>query len=286
MATNRPSVRTVSVEQRCQDGRVDVRRAVATLAGLGLVVALAGCGSRGAEPVAPGPTTSVTPSSALPHLATIEGKDTSRGKSDPNGLWAQAALDATNELIDSPAQLLESQRNWRRAVEADFPPGGDITVDPRTFMPLRESMVEGFGVTGPDPALLKSPDPALLREALRRASDRIMRVRADGRELSDAQFERLSETDEDQDEEDETSDGYTPNFLSDPESYTGVVGVSNFDTKGVRLVWLQRTTLRILAEELRRVDALPARIVPYLDIDTLQWLRDRGESYPTDTQLK
>jgi hypothetical protein len=171
-------------------------------------------------------------------------------------------------------------------VESDFPLGGDITVDPRTFMPLRESMVDGFGVTGPDPALLKSPDPALLREALQRASDRIMRVRADGRELSEAQFERLSETDEDQDEEDETSDSYTPNFLSDPESYTGVVGVSNFDTKGVRLVWLQRTTFRILAEELRRVDALPARIVPYLDIDTLQWLRDRGESYPTDTELK
>jgi hypothetical protein len=256
----------------------------AALACLGLT--LAGCGVSGGAPAGPGPTTSTASSAVrLPHLVTSEGKDTSRGENDPDGWWAQAALDARNELIDSSGQLLEYQRNWRRAVESDFPAGGDITVDPRTFMPLRESMVEGFGVTGPDPALLKGPDPVRLNEALQRASERIMRVRADGRELSAEQFAGRSEADDDEDE-DETGDDYTPNYLSDPESYTGVIGISNFDTKGVRLVWLQRTTLRILAEELRRADALPARIVPYLDVDTLQWLRERGESYPTEGELR
>ncbi|PFG18254.1 hypothetical protein ATK74_2838 [Propionicimonas paludicola] len=238
----------------------------------------------------PGSTPAEPSASALPRLVTSEGKDTSRGHNDPDGLWAQAERDAADELIDDAAELREHQRNWRRAVESDFPPGGDITVDPRTFMPLQELMVEGFGVTGPNPGLLKSPDPTLLREALRRATERILRVRADGRELSESQVEGRGEADDDEGDEEgeqgETDDDYTPNYLSEPEGYTGVVGISNFDTKGVAFVWLERTTLRIVAEELRRSGAVPARIVPYLDVDTLAWLREHGETYPSDAELR
>ena len=222
------------------------------------------------------PASSGSPST-LPRLATSEGKDTSKGHNDPQGLWAAVDLSEEEEWGRESAVLLEQQRAWRRAVEYDFPPGGDISCDPRTFIPLRETYLINVGVTGPNPALLQSPDPALLRKALSRAGERIMMVTGKGEELTQKQY----------DESDDVGDDtYTPSYVSDPEGYTGVVGISNIDTDGVRFVWLERTTLRIVAEELRKVGAVPARIVPYLDIDTQTWLKGQGERLPTEGELR
>lgn len=104
-----------------------------------------------------------------------------------------------------------------------------------------------------------------------------MLVTEAGRELTPEQFDELLTSGE---------EIYTPSFVSDPESYTGVVGISNIDTDGVRHPWLLRTALRIVAEEVRAAGAVPARIVPYLDIDTLEWLKDQGERLPTEAELR
>jgi len=184
----------------------------------------AGCGL--AAPSAtesPSPTTSPT----YPHLQTSEGKDTSRGHNDPQGLWAAVDLAWDQEFPEDPGVLLDQQRAWARAIESDFPPGGDITCDPRTFLPLRHSYLVNVAVTGPDPSKLTSPDQALLREALSRAGARIMLVTGDGRELSEQQYEAQVDSGE-------SEDDYTPNYVSGPEGYTSVVGISNIDTKGER----------------------------------------------------
>lgn len=236
----------------------------------------AGCGL-----VAPNATESpsATTSRTYPHLQTSEGKDTSRGHNDPRGLWAAVDLAWDQEFPEDPGVLLDQQRAWARAIESDFPPGGDITCDPRTFLPLRHSYLINVAVTGPDPSKLTSPDQALLREALSRAGARIMLVTGDGRELTEQQYEA-------QVDNGESEDDYTPNYVSEPEGYTSVVGISNIDTKGERYTWLERTALRIVAEELRRAGALPARIVPYLDIDTQAWLREQGEQLPSEKELR
>lgn len=253
------------------------RAALATAA----VTLLTSCGPA-QPPASPRPSTPQNPTasesaSSLPRLATSEDKDTSKGKHDAEGLWAAVDLSEEEGLPPDPADLLEQQRAWRRAIEHDFPPGGDITCDPRTFVPLRSSILMTVGVTGPDPTLLQSPDPVALKQALSRAGQRIMLVTEAGRELTPKQFDELLDSGE---------EVYTPSFVSDPESYTGVVGINNIDTDGVRHTWLLRTALRIVAEEIRRVGAVPARIVPYLDVDTLEWLKDQGERLPTEAELR
>jgi hypothetical protein len=257
-------------------------RGVRAVASCVALVWLAGCAIVPGTGTTGAPETSATPqaagSSPYRRLATSEGTDTSKGHNDQLGLWAIAEQDAENDTPGDLSVLLRQQQNWRRAVEHDFPPGGDITCDPRTFLPLNNSVLVNVAVTGPDHSVLQSPDPALLTKALRRAQGRILRVTEDGRELTEEQYEKLAGAGED--------DSYTPNDVSDPEGYTGVVGISDIDTKGVRYVWLERTVLRIVAEELREAGAVPARIVPYLDADTLAWLRERGEVLPTEDELR
>lgn len=228
---------------------------------------------------APAATSSSSPST-LPRLDTSEGKDTSRGHNDAQGLWAAVDLSEEEEWDLDSAGLLEYQKAWRRAIEYDFPPGGDITCDPRTFIPLERSALMSVGVAGPNADLSQSPDPALLRKALTRAGERILSVTDHGEELTPKQLDELYESGDFED------GGYTPAYVSDPESYTGVVGITNIDTESMHFIWLQRTALRIVAEEIRKVGATPARIVPYLDSDTLAALRESGVQLPTEDELR
>jgi hypothetical protein len=211
---------------------------------------------------------------------TSEGSDTSRLGNDPGGLWAATVGTEETEWLHAtnPEALLASQRAWKRAIEVDFPSGGDITCDPWTFMPLRESIFTAVAVTGPEPAtLLKALDAAGLR---------MSGVLTDGREVSDEELEELeSAWDEDEDGEFDEDLFSTPNYISGAERHGDIVGISNIDTKGVRYPWMFRTFLRILAEELRQADAVPARIIPFLTAEALTWLAERHERYPSPDSL-
>lgn len=198
---------------------------------------------------------------------TSEGIDTSRSGSDPTGVWAAADCTAETEWLNAtnPSVLRTNQQAWERAVESDFPAGGDITCDPWTFMPLRETVFTAVAVTG--------PAPALATKALNEAADRMLAVVADGRELSEDELEELLEAAED-------DESYSPDHISQAVRDGDIVGIANIDTKGERFPWMFRTFLRILAEELRRADAVPARIIPFLTPEALAWLAERGERYP------
>jgi hypothetical protein len=235
------------------------------------LLAVAGC-SLGA---ASSPSASPSPSIAtIPvHLRTSENTNTSRGHNDPDGLWAAVEADQAKELqaLDDPSLLLQHQRAWRRAVEADFPPGGDITCDPRTFMPLRDSYVVTVGV------LVNGSDADVLKAALDRAGARMMAIAYDGRELTAKELNGETGSSADP--------PFTIAYVSEAERSGMVVGIQNVDTKGERYPWMFRSFIRVVAEELRRAGAVPARIVPYLDPDTQQWLKERHERYPTDSEL-
>lgn len=215
---------------------------------------------------------------------TSEGWDTSKGQSDPLGAWAAAKWDGEDEWRNAtdPSALLQSQRAWARAVVHDFPTDGDITCDPWTFLPLRESVSVTLAAVGPSPEQLMT--------ALSAATTRMIRVRADGRELDpdDDDFDEDDE-DDDFDEDDYDEDGfeadYTANYVSDPERFGDIVGISNIDTKGQRLPWMFRSYLRIVAEELRNAGAVPARIIPFLTPEHSAWLQGRGERFPSPDQL-
>ena len=168
--------------------------------------------------------------------------DTSRYGSDPGGVWAAAEDDG------NPSKTVADQELWRRAVEADFPDGGDVMCDPNTFMPHDEWVDVSLGVLG------FAPD--LAEKALIRAAARMMTVAVDGREYSNwEELEALLMEDED--------DAYTPNYIAEPERRGDLVGLSNIDTKGERYTWMFRTFLRIVAEELRAEGAVPAKIIPF-----------------------
>ncbi len=217
-------------------------------------------------------------------VMTSEGWDTSKGNSDPFGVWAAAKWTGQDEwqAATDPAALRRSQQAWARAVAHDFPADGDITCDPWTFLPLRESVVVSIAAVGPSPAALLT--------AFSAAQGRLFRVRADGQELSSADDDEDDnefddEFDDEFDEEDELEADYTPNHVPTPEQAGDIVGISTIDTKGVRLPWMFRTFLRIVAEELRAAGAVPARIIPFVTPDTSAWLRERGESYPSPDDL-
>ncbi len=197
---------------------------------------------------------------------TSEGTDTSRFGSDPTGVWAAADCTAETEWLNAtnPSVLRTNQRAWERAVESDFPAGGDITCDPWTFMPLRETVFTAVAITG--------PDPALATQALNEAADRMLGVVIDGREVSEEELERL--LDEDNEE------AYSPDHISQAVREGDIVGIANIDTNGERYPWMFRTFLRIIAEELRRAQAVPARIIPFLTPEALTWLAERDERYP------
>jgi hypothetical protein len=209
-----------------------------------------------------------------------EGWDTSKGHSDPLGVWAAAKWTEEDEWIvaGDPSALRRCQRAWARALAHDFPADGDITCDPWTFLPLRETIAITIAAVGPSPQMLTT--------ALAAAAQRMIRVQADGRERGEDEdeFDDEDEDDFDEDEEEFESD-YTPNYVSAPERVGDIVGISNIDTKGVRLPWMFRTFLRIVAEELRSAGAVPARIIPFLTPEHSAWLRERGESFPAPEEL-
>jgi hypothetical protein len=137
---------------------------------------------------------------------------------------------------------------WRRAIEADFPADGDVMCDPSTFMPNDEWLDVSLGVIG------FAPD--LAEKALVRASSRMMLVTVEGKEC--VTFDELEELVM---EDDEAAD--SASYISDPERLGDFVGLSNIDTHGERYTWMFRTYLRIVAEELRAMGAVPAKIVPF-----------------------
>ena len=175
---------------------------------------------------------------------TNDPRDTSKFGSDPGGLWA--AADRDSDYFAGPAD----RAAWRRAVEADFPADGDVMCDPLTFMPDDEFVDVSLAVLG------FAPDRA--ETALAQAAQRMMLVTVDGREHED--FDQLLALEMEADDEE---DAYSPNYVSDPERVGDLVGLSNIDTKGERYTWMFRTYLRIVAEELRAVGVVPAKIVPF-----------------------
>lgn len=200
---------------------------------------------------------------------TSEGRDTSRSSNDPRGLWAAAAR--PEGWLSTAAGVRESQEAWRRAVESDFPPDGDITCDPWTLMPLATLVVCKVGVTGPPPELVQG--------VLSEAAVRMLNVTATGQELTDDEYEEWEERGGEDD------DDYTPNYVSEPRIWNDIVGIDTIDTKGERYPWMFRTFLRIVAEELRAAGAVPARIIPFLTPDTLAWMAQHGELYPIDVEF-
>lgn len=201
-----------------------------------------------------GPRTGYLPS------VTSEGTDTSAYGDDPGGAWAAVVHPADRQYFWDTDRfvLLTDQRAWKRAVESDFPPDGDITVDPHTLMPLSHWVDHSLGVM--------SFVPDLAQSALEAAAWRVMSVDEQGREaLTEADVDAL-----------ETSGLYSPQYVSEAERRGDVVGWSTLDTTGRRYPWMFRTILRIVAEELRAAGALPARIVPF---------SSSRIHYPSDAEL-
>lgn len=209
------------------------------------------------SPVASAPSTSVTPRS--------EGRDTSRGHNDPHGLW-QRVDDPERLFLLDPEELLGAQQDWARAIYYDFPIGSDISCDPRTFLPLEQGTMMQVGV--------ETADHALARQAMAATVERLGWVTVDdGEELprpADWDDERYS---------------MTSPYISEPEQVGQVVGISNIDTEGEIQVWFERTVLRIIAEELRRAGAVPARIVPFITPEDHESLRADGVTLPTLKEL-
>jgi len=247
--------------------------ALRQLARTGVLLLLIGFASACAVPAvqsaAPAASPSI-PGASVSHRATSEGKDTSKQGSDPGGLWAATVLSPSDEMdgIDNPLLLRRFQRNWTRAIESDFPPDGDITCDPLTFIPLREVYLINIAVIGPDSEVAMS--------ALLRAESRMMRVTPEGRELTADELDQSWKNGEEVN---------TISYVSEPEKSGLLVGISNIDTQGERYPWMFRTFLRILAEELRRDQAVPAKIVPFLTPDTLAWLKEQRETLPSTAEL-
>jgi hypothetical protein len=243
------------------------RRVVQASAAVVMVALSFGCA---VPPARTGIANSATPSASTTIHPRVEGTDTSSTGSDPGGLWAATLLTVDDEFeaTQNAALLLQQQRTWTRAIESDFPPGGDITCDPRTFIPLREGYLINLAVTGPDQDLV---DAALVR-----AESRMMRVTAEGKELTEAEYDDLLTS---------AQEVFTLPYISEPEKSGQLVGISNIDTEGERYRWMFRTFLRIVAEELRRGKALPARIGPFLDPETVAWLAEGNQNLPTDAEL-
>jgi hypothetical protein len=176
------------------------------------------------------------------HCLRVTNNDTSKYGPDPGGLWAIAERDGNP--YNGPCDPMA----WRRAIEADFPADGDVMCDPSTFMPNDEWLDVSLGVIG------FAPD--LAEKALVRASSRMMLVTVEGKEC--VTFDELEELVM---EDDEAAD--SASYISDPERLGDFVGLSNIDTHGERYTWMFRTYLRIVAEELRAMGAVPAKIVPF-----------------------
>lgn len=203
---------------------------------------------------------------------TSEGRDTSRFGDDPGGLWA-----AVEAMEQRPFPILDAQRAWARAVEADFPPDGDITCDPWTLMPMGAMSIITIGAVGPSPDLLKV--------ALDRASDRMALAFDNGWEATDDALEAGEPPDWFDPDLEAGEEPYNPNHVSGAERFGDVAGIADIDTKGERFPWMFRTFLRIVAEELRAADAVPSRIIPFLTADRLASMREKGLTYPPHEQL-
>ena len=144
-------------------------------------------------------------------------------------------------------------------------------------MPLGEVSIITVGAVG--------PEPELLEVALGRASSRMHMVFDDGREAADdTEIEEAADWDDDSMFE-EGSGPYSPNYVSHAVRIGDVVGIANIDTKGERYPWMFRTFLRIVAEELRGAQAVPARIIPFITPDRLAWMREHRVTYPSHSQL-
>jgi hypothetical protein len=168
--------------------------------------------------------------------------DTSKYGSDPGGVWAAAERDG------NPFTGPCDPAAWSRAIEADFPVDGDVMCDPSALMPNDEWVDVSLGVI--------SFAPDLAEKALIRASSRMMLVTVEGKECAD--FDELEDL---LVEDEEAADSVS--YISYPERVGDLVGLSTIDTKGERYTWMFRTFLRIVAEELRAMGAVPAKIVPF-----------------------
>lgn len=194
---------------------------------------------------------------------STENSDTSRAASSPDSPWHAVG----DYSIDWPGVDLAFQQQWAAAVASDFPVEGDITCDPRTFMPLDDAIVAQLAV--------RADDPQVALRALDAAASRFDLVDATGREYT------ADELDEAYGED----DVYTVSYVSEAEIIDGVATVTTIDTDGEHYPWMFRTFLRITAEELRRTGAVPAHIGPPQTAALQEWLADRGTRYPTDAEL-
>ncbi|MCE1173611.1 MAG: hypothetical protein LWW77_03270 [Propionibacteriales bacterium] len=236
-----------------------------------LASTLASCASGGVGgPATTGGAPAGAASSAAPtRLPPFLGMDTSKGHNDAQGLWAKVDLPPEDEWSRTPSQLLEQQRDWKRAIDYDFPADSAITCDPRTFVPLDKVMLINIAVIGDDKAAVMA--------AMTKAQERLYRVDSDGREYSEAELDKL------------LSDGpevMTPAYLSDPEAVGLMVGIDNIDLEGERYTWYERTAMRIVAEELVAAKATPARITPFLTPDVLEWIDQSGDRLPNEGELR
>jgi hypothetical protein len=222
-----------------------------------------GAGGSGGTPAGTGSPSAPT------RLPPFLGQDTSKGHNDDQGLWARVVLAPQDEWTRDAAQLQEQQRDWKRAVDYDFPADAVVTCDPWTFIPLGNVMLVNIAVVGDNKAAIMT--------AMRRAQDRLYRVDSDGREYTEAELDQA------------LSDGQeplTPAYLSDPEAVGLMVGIDNIDLEGERFTWYARTAMRIVAEELVAAKATPARITPFLTPDVLEWIEKSGSHLPNEGELR
>ncbi|SDB87152.1 hypothetical protein GA0111570_105300 [Raineyella antarctica] len=194
---------------------------------------------------------------------TSENTDTSLAASAPGSPWHAVG----DYSFDWPEVTLPFQREWAAAIDSDFPADGDITCDPRTFMPLENAIVARLAVS--------AADPEAARLALDAAASRFYLVDVEGREYTSDELDEAAAEDE----------VYTVSYVSDAEIIDGTAVITNIDTDGEHHPWMFRTFLRIVAEELRRAGAVPARISPPRTPELQEWLASRGTAFPTDAEL-
>jgi hypothetical protein len=165
-----------------------------------------------------------------------------------------------------------TQRAWAAAIRDDFPPEGDITCDPRVFMPLTDAIVAQLGV--------RTADPRQACDALTAAAQRFLLVDHNGREHTSESLEAAFAGAGDEDDE-----PWTTPYVSEPRIVDGLAVVDHIDTEGEFFTWAFRTYLRITAEELRRAGTVPAHIEVPLLPEVLDWVASRGTRFPTDAEL-
>ncbi len=257
--------------RRRNGGTVRVSWRLSAALSLLLSLTLAGCASGGAGgPAVPvGTPVGVATSGAPTRLPPFLGLDTSKGHNDAQGLWAKVVLRPEDEWARTPAQLREQQRDWKRAIDYDFPAESAITCDPRTFIPLDKVMLINIAVIG--------EDKSAVMVAMTKAQARLYRVDSDGREYTQAELDQA---------ESDGEEVFTPAYLSDPEAVGLMIGIDNIDLEGERFTWYARTAMRIVAEELVAAKATPAQITPFLTPDVMDWINQSGSRLPNDGELR